>query len=109
MGVKYFLVLYGIVEFLFGVYICKSKNTYILKLLIEGFNGRDEIDFDNITFKKDYAKWSGEMILMGGAIYIFIASVALSFEFSSLLTFILILVIELKIFKKIINEYKRFI
>lgn len=109
MGFKYFLVLYGVVEFIFGVYICISKNVTILRLLVEGLYGKEELDFDSITLKKEYAKWAGELILVGGAIYTFLASLTLKYDLSSLITFLLILMIELKIFKYIVKGHKRFL
>lgn len=110
MLLKYILLVYGFCEFLFGVFIWFSKKEALPKMMVESFSVLSKgVNYENIKDKKAFSRWIGELIMLGGALYTFLASSSIFFGISLIVVIAFIVLIESVFFRMVIKGYKNFI
>lgn len=110
MVFKYILLVYGFCEFLFGAFFWFNKKESIVKTMIETFGiFSGDINYEDIKDKKAFSRWVGEVIIMGGSLYTFLASASIFFEINVVVVIAFIALIEIIFFKIIFKGYRKFI
>ncbi|MGG7144999.1 hypothetical protein ACQPVP_16275 [Clostridium nigeriense] len=89
------LLIWGVIELITGGIVAVKKKLLILKSIIEGFNYiNKDFSIEKIKDIEVFSKWIGEVLLLEGAIYIFLASASIFFKMNVLITIIFICIIE---------------
>lgn len=109
MFLNILLLIWGVIELITGGTVAVKKKLLILKSIIEGFYYiNEDFSIEKIKDIKVFSKWIGEVLLLEGAIYIFLASASIFFNMNILITIIFICIIEFFFFNVIskgINNY----
>lgn len=103
------LLIWGAIELITGGTVAVKKKLLILKSIVEGFYYiNKDFSIEKINDIKSFSKWIGEIVLLEGALYIFLASASIFFNMNILITIIFICIIETFFFNVIskgINNY----
>lgn len=104
MGLYIFLLIWGTIELLLGGIVTIKKRLLMLKGIVESFSFlNSKFDIDKISNIEVFSKWIGEVILLEGAVYIFLASASIYFRMNIFIVLVFISIIEV-IFFNIINK-----
>ncbi|MGG7214058.1 hypothetical protein ACQPUY_10625 [Clostridium nigeriense] len=103
------LLIWGAIELITGGTVAVKKKLLIVKSIVEGFYYvNKDFSIEKIKDIKVFSKWIGEILLLEGALYIFLASASIFFNMNILITIIFICIIEFFFFNVIskgINNY----
>lgn len=103
------LLIWGVIELIFGGTVAIKKKLLILKSIVESFYYLNKnFSIDKVNNMQKFSKWIGEMVLLEGALYIFLASASIFFKMNILIVIIFICIIETFFFNLIskgINNY----
>ncbi|GAB6169926.1 hypothetical protein JCM1393_23860 [Clostridium carnis] len=109
MVFKYLLLTWGLVVFLLGALMRFRKNESIAKMIMESYYiFSSEFGYNDIKDKKIFSNWIGDVIIIEGALYTFLASAAIYFKINLLVIIAFIILIEIFFFKVISNGIKNF-
>jgi len=98
------LLIFGVTELIIGGVVAIRKKLSILRPIVESFTFINrEFSIEKIIDIKSFSRWIGEVILVEGAMYIFLSSAAIYFEMNIFIVIIFICIIEV-IFFNIINK-----
>ncbi|MDV4149620.1 hypothetical protein R0131_02115 [Clostridium sp. AL.422] len=104
MTINILLLIWGLTELIIGGIVVAKKDLLILKSIVESFSFINrEFKLEKITDIKGFSRWIGEIVLVEGAIYIFLASAAIYFNMNFLIVIIFICIIEVTFFNIIIK------
>ena len=98
------LLIWGVTELIIGGVVAIKKELPVLKSIVESFsfiNG--EFSLEKITDIKGFSRWIGEIVLVEGALYIFLSSAAIFFKMNIFIVIIFICVIEVLFFNIIMK------
>lgn len=110
MILKYFILIWGIIEVLIGGSVAIRKKLLFLKGVMESIYYIDnKFDISKVKDIKNFSRWIGEAVLLEGGLYIFLASASIYFELNNLIVLLFISVIEVFFFKTIIRGALNFI
>lgn len=101
------LLIWGATELIIGGVVAIKKELLGLKSIIESiyFINR-EFSIEKVTDIKSFSRWIGEIVLVEGSLYIFLASAAIFFEMNILTVIIFICIIEMLFFNIIMKGIK---
>ncbi|MBD7915926.1 hypothetical protein H9660_12295 [Clostridium sp. Sa3CUN1] len=104
MAVYIFLLIWGAIELVVGGIVSTKKRLIIIRGIVESFSYLNiNFSIDKIKDIKRFSKWIGEVILVEGALYIFLASASIYFKMNVLIVLIFISIIEV-LFFNIVNR-----
>ncbi len=107
---KYLILLWGTLEFILGITVVIQRDLLLLKFIVEGFSVLNNgFSIDKINNIKVFSKWVGEIVILEGSLYIFLASASIFFNMSIIIVIIFIIIIEVFFFNVITNGIKNFI
>lgn len=110
MILKYIVLIYGVVEFIIGAACWITKNDLISKMFINTLSMiSEDISYSNVKNNLELARWVGGIIMLGGSMYIFLASAAIYFGINTFMIIVFIILIESFIFKTIVGGVKDFL
>ncbi|MCR1951415.1 hypothetical protein NSA50_10185 [Clostridium sp. DSM 100503] len=82
----------------------------ILGFIVESFSIlNNEFNVSNIKDIKTFSRWIGEVVVLEGSLYIFLASASIFFEMSIVIIIVFIILIEIFFFNVINKGIKNFI
>ena len=104
MALYIFLLTWGIIELAVGGIVSTKRKLVIIKGIVKSFSYLNmNFSIDKIKDIKGLSKWIGEVILLEGALYIFLASASIYFKINVLIVLIFISIIEVFFFN-VINK-----
>lgn len=104
LGLYIFILIWGTIELIIGGIVTIQKKLLIIKGIVESFSFlNNDFALDKVINIKAFSKWIGEVILLEGALYIFLASASIYFKMDILIVLVFITIIEI-IFFNIINK-----
>ncbi|MGL5379125.1 hypothetical protein [Clostridium sp.] len=110
MVFKYMILLYGLLEFIFGCFLWFKKSENIVGMFIQSISiFSNDIKYNEIEDKAMFSRWFGEVIMITGCLYIFLAAVSITFGIKSLMIILFIILIEGFFMKVILSGCKKFI
>lgn len=110
MVFKYMVLLYGLLEFIFGCFLWFKKSENIVRVFVESISiFSSNIKYSEIENKAMLSRWIGEIIMITGCLYIFLASVSITFGINNLIIILFIIAIEGFFIRVILNGCKKFI
>lgn len=106
---KYLILFWGLLECCLGAVVSLKKDLLILNTLVESiaFLIRD-FNINNIKDKKIFSTWIGDMVLVEGAVYVFLGSVSLYFKMNNIIILFFIIIIEIIFFNILAKGFKNF-
>ena len=110
MILKYFILIWGIIEDLMGGSVAIRKKLSFLEGIMESIYYIDnKFDISKVKDIKNFSSWIGETVLLEGGLYVFLASASIYFELNNFIVLIFIAIIEVFFFKTIIKGALNFI
>ncbi|MDI9215196.1 MULTISPECIES: hypothetical protein [Clostridium] len=107
---KYLILGWGIIEFILGITVLLKKKLFLLGFIVESFSIlNNEFNVSNIKDIKTFSRWIGEVVVLEGSLYIFLASASIFFEMSIVIIIVFIILIEIFFFNVINKGIKNFI
>lgn len=107
---KYLILAWGLIELILGIAVLLKKKLLLLGFIVESFSVlNNEFSISNIKDIKTFSRWIGEVVVLEGSLYIFLASASIFFEMSILIVIVFIILIEIFFFKVINKGIKNFI
>lgn len=107
---KYLILAWGFIELILGIAVLLKKKLLLLGFIVEGFSVlNNEFSISNIKDIKIFSRWLGEVVVLEGSLYIFLASASIFFEMNILTVIVFIIPIEIFFFKVISKGIKNFI
>lgn len=104
MVLSIFLLIWGTTELIIGSVVAIRKELLFLKSIIESFSYINrEFSLEKITDIKSFSRWIGEVVLVEGSLYIFLASASIFFKMNVLIVIIFICIIEVLFFNIIMK------
>ena len=98
------LLIWGATELIIGGVVAVKKELLILKSIVESFSFMNgEFSIEKITDIKGFSRWFGEIVLVEGAIYVFLSSAAIYFNMNVFIVIIFICIIEVLFFNIIMK------
>ncbi len=98
------LLLWGATELIIGGVVAVKKDLLILKSIIKSFSFIiREFDIEELQDIKSFSRLIGEIILVEGAVYIFLSSAAIYFNMNIIIVIIFICIIEVLFFNIIMR------
>ena len=104
------LLIWGATELIIGGLVATKKELLFLKSIIESFSyiNRD-FNIESIGNIKSFSIWIGEILLVEGALYVFLSSAAIYFNMNIIIVIIFIFIIEIAFFNFIIRGIQNFL
>ena len=107
---KYLILAWGFIELILGIAVLLKKKLLLLGFIVESFSVlNNEFSISNIKDIKTFSKWLGEVVVLEGSLYIFLASASIFFEMSILIVIVFIIFIEIFFFNVINKGIRNFI
>ena len=107
---KYLILGWGVIEFILGITVLLKKKLFLLGFIVESFSIlNNEFNVSNIKDIKTFSRWIGEVVVLEGSLYIFLASASIFFEMSVVIIIVFIILIEIFFFNVIIKGIRNFI
>ncbi len=110
MFLNILLLIWGVTELIIGGLVSTKKKLSILKPIVESFsyiNG--EFEIEKIADIKSFSIWIGEIVLVEGALYVFLSSSAIYFNMNFIIVIIFIGIIEAVFFNIIMKGIQTFL
>lgn len=110
MVFKYLILGWGVIEFILGITVLLKKKLFLLGFIVESFSIlNNEFNVSNIKDIKTFSRWIGEVVVLEGSLYIFLASASIFFEMSVVIIIVFIILIEIFFFNVISKGIRNFI
>lgn len=104
------ILIWGATELIIGGFVAIKKELSILKPIVYSFSYiNKEFDLEKIADIKAFSRWLGEIVLVEGALYIFLSSASIYFNMNILMVLIFICIIEMLFFNIIIKGIQNFL
>ncbi|WP_066894198.1 hypothetical protein [Clostridium nigeriense] len=109
MGLYIFLLIWGTIELLIGGIVATQRKLLMIKGIVESFSFINRnFSIEKISDIKAFSRWIGEIVLLEGALYIFLSSASIYFQINIFIVIIFICLIEIFFFNVInkgLNNY----
>ena len=110
MVLNILLFIWGTIELLLGGTVALKKKLLMLSSIVECFYFiNKDFSIDKIKNIQSFAKWIGEIVMLEGALYIFLASASIFFEMNILIVIIFVCIIEFYFFNLILKGINNYI
>ncbi|WP_291652100.1 hypothetical protein [Clostridium sp.] len=107
---KYLILGWGIIELILGITVLLKKKLLILGFIVESFSIlNNEFNISNIKDTKTFSRWLGEVVVLEGSLYIFLASASIFFKMNLLIIIVFIILIEIFFFNVINKGIRNYI
>lgn len=109
MVFKYILLIWGLIELILGITVLLKKKLLLLKVIVESFSMiNNNFNLSEIKDIKLFSKWIGEVVLLEGSLYIFLASASIYFNMNIFIVIVFIILIEIFFFNIISKGIRNF-
>ncbi|GAA0085505.1 hypothetical protein UT300007_19440 [Clostridium sp. CTA-7] len=109
MVFKYILLIWGFIELILGITVLLKKKLLLLKVIVESFSMiNNNFNLSEIKDIKLFSKWIGEVVLLEGSLYIFLASASIYFNMNIFIVIVFIILIEIFFFNIISKGIRNF-
>jgi hypothetical protein len=109
MVFKYILLIWGLIELILGITVLLKKKLLLLKVIVESFSMiNNNFNLSEIKDIKLFSKWIGEVVLLEGSLYIFLASASIYFNMNIFIVIVFIILIEIFFFNIISKGIRTF-
>ncbi|WP_411170431.1 hypothetical protein ACH36K_08110 [Clostridium sp. MB05] len=99
MVFKYILLIWGLIELILGITVLLKRKLLLLKVIVESFSMiNNNFNLSEIKDIKIFSKWIGEVVLLEGSLYIFLASASIYFNMNIFIVIVFIILIEIFFF-----------
>lgn len=110
MFLNILILVWGVTELIIGGLVTTKKKLSILKPILESFSYINaDFDIEKISDIKSFSIWIGEIVLVEGALYVFLSSSAIYFNMNFIIVIGLIGIIEVVFFNIIMKGIQIFL
>lgn len=102
-------MVWGILNFILGISILLERKLIIYIILKSFFLLNKGISLSHTKDVKFFSKWIGEIVVLEGALYIFLASASIFFKIMLVIVIVFVIFIEIIFFNIIINGINDFL
>lgn len=107
---KYLILVWGVMELILGIAVLLKKKLMLLGFVVESFSIlNNDFNISKIKDIKKFSRWLGEVVVLEGSLYIFLASASIFFEMNLLIIIVFIILIEIFFFNVINKGINNFI
>lgn len=107
---KYLILVWGVMELILGIAVLLKKKLMLLGFVVESFSIlNNDFNISKIKDIKKISRWLGEVVVLEGSLYIFLASASIFFEMNLLIIILFIILIEIFFFNVINKGINNFI
>lgn len=106
---KYLILGWGVIEFILGITVLLKKKLLLLGFIVESFSIlNNDFNASNIKDINIFSRWLGEVVVLEGSLYIFLASASIFFKMNLLIIIVFIILIEIFFFNVINKGIRNF-
>lgn len=106
---KYLILGWGVIEFILGITVLLKKKLLLLGFIVESFSIlNNDFNASNIKDINTFSRWLGEVVVLEGSLYIFLASASIFFKMNLLIIIVFIILIEIFFFNVINKGIRNF-
>lgn len=104
------ILIWGATELIIGGFVAIKKELLILKPIVDSLSYiKRDFELEKVADVKAFSRWFGEIVLVEGALYIFLSSAAIYFNMNILMVLIFICIIEMLFFNIIMKGIQIFL